>query len=196
MDGLRLCLDWAKTRRKFNVARACLAESLPCCPFRSKQGTCYPASRALPKRYIGFIASHIDERDLTFVVSDGQLSDIRQLNLGISCQTEKLPPTLEEQMTPIVIKRSIMVAGHKTSITLEDAFWDSLKRIASARNLTLSGLVSRVDAKRQGGNLSSAVRLFVLNYYQGQDGLHQPSLRESERMVATFRARRDASGDN
>ena len=65
-----------------------------------------------------------------------------------------------------VVKRSIVVAGHKTSVSLEDAFWKCLKEIADDRNVTLSDLVSSIDADRQHGNLSSAIRLFVLDYYR------------------------------
>jgi predicted DNA-binding ribbon-helix-helix protein len=67
-----------------------------------------------------------------------------------------------------VVKRSIVIAGHKTSVSLEDAFWTGLKDIASARNATLSDLVASIDGGRQQGNLSSAIRLFVLEYYRAQ----------------------------
>ncbi|MEW6257672.1 MAG: ribbon-helix-helix domain-containing protein [Pseudomonadota bacterium] len=66
-----------------------------------------------------------------------------------------------------VVKRSIVIAGHKTSVSLEDAFWDALKEIASARRLTLSDLVATIDSSRTQGNLSSAIRLFVLDHYRG-----------------------------
>jgi len=65
-----------------------------------------------------------------------------------------------------VIKRSIVIAGHKTSVSLEDAFWKGLKEIADDRDVTLSDLVSSIDTDRQHGNLSSAIRLFVLNHYR------------------------------
>lgn len=65
-----------------------------------------------------------------------------------------------------VIKRSIVIAGHKTSVSLEDAFWDALKHIASERNISISDVVAEVDTKRKGGNLSSAIRTHVLNYYR------------------------------
>ena len=67
-----------------------------------------------------------------------------------------------------VVKRSIILAGHKTSVSLEDAFWTGMKEIASGRNITLSDLVGSIDAQRQHGNLSSALRLFVLNHYRGR----------------------------
>ncbi len=58
-------------------------------------------------------------------------------------------------------KRSVLVAGHHTSLTLEDLFWDSLKEIAAAREISVNALVTEIDAGRT-GNLSSAVRVFVL----------------------------------
>jgi predicted DNA-binding ribbon-helix-helix protein len=64
-----------------------------------------------------------------------------------------------------VVKRSIVIGGHKTSVSLEDAFWQALKKIANDRRMTLSDLVSAIDADRRHGNLSSAIRLFVLNQY-------------------------------
>jgi predicted DNA-binding ribbon-helix-helix protein len=67
-----------------------------------------------------------------------------------------------------VIKRSIVIAGHKTSVSLEDAFWRGLKEIAIDRRTTLSDLVAAIDAERQHGNLSSAIRLFVLDHYQAR----------------------------
>ena len=65
-----------------------------------------------------------------------------------------------------VVKRSIVITGHKTSVSLEDAFWGGLKDIASSRNMTLSELVASIDADRRQGNLSSAIRLFVLDHYR------------------------------
>ncbi|HET9902142.1 MAG TPA: ribbon-helix-helix domain-containing protein [Xanthobacteraceae bacterium] len=65
-----------------------------------------------------------------------------------------------------VVKRSIVIAGHKTSVSLEDAFWSGLKDIAAGRGMTLSELVANIDTGRQHGNLSSAIRLFVLDFYR------------------------------
>ncbi len=67
-----------------------------------------------------------------------------------------------------VVKRSIVIAGHKTSVSLEDAFWTSLKAIAGDRDVTLSDLVASIDTDRRAGNLSSAIRLFVLDHYREQ----------------------------
>jgi predicted DNA-binding ribbon-helix-helix protein len=65
-----------------------------------------------------------------------------------------------------VVKRSIVIAGHKTSVSLEDAFWRGLKEIAAERDVTLSEMVSAIDSNRANGNLSSAIRLFVLDHYR------------------------------
>ncbi len=65
-----------------------------------------------------------------------------------------------------VVKRSIVIAGHKTSVSLEDEFWNSLKEIASARDETLSDLVAAIDGARSQGNLSSAIRLYVLEHFR------------------------------
>ena len=67
-----------------------------------------------------------------------------------------------------VIKRSIVIAGHKTSVSLEDAFWQGLKDIAAARDMTLSELVASIDTDRRHGNLSSGIRLFVLDHYRAR----------------------------
>ncbi|ALK10677.1 hypothetical protein BVIR_2914 [Blastochloris viridis] len=72
------------------------------------------------------------------------------------------------EMKSPVVKRSIVIAGHKTSVSLEDAFWDALKEIALLRRTTLSDLVASIDGGRNHGNLSSAIRLFVLDHYRSR----------------------------
>ena len=70
-------------------------------------------------------------------------------------------------MSPLssrVIKRSLRIAGHATSISLEEPFWRLLQRIAQARNLAVSSLVEEIDRRRQGVNLSSAVRVHILEW--------------------------------
>jgi len=59
------------------------------------------------------------------------------------------------------IKHSVRIAGHMTSVSLEPAFWEGLCEIAMRRHLSVNALLSEIDAER-GGNLSSAIRLFVL----------------------------------
>jgi predicted DNA-binding ribbon-helix-helix protein len=79
-----------------------------------------------------------------------------------------------------ISQRSIVIAGHTTSVSLEDEFWNSLKEIARERNMTLQELVGAIDADRQHANLSSAIRLFVLGVYRDQ--LQSP--RQNARDVA------------
>jgi predicted DNA-binding ribbon-helix-helix protein len=68
-------------------------------------------------------------------------------------------------MKSTVSKRSIVIAGHKTSVSLEDDFWNGLREIARSRQKTLSDLIASIDGDRQHGNLSSCLRLFVLDHY-------------------------------
>ena len=72
-------------------------------------------------------------------------------------------------MKSSVAKRSIIIDGHKTSVSLEDAFWNDLKEIAHTQRTTLSELVAHIDGARKQSNLSSAIRLFVLEYFRSQD---------------------------
>jgi predicted DNA-binding ribbon-helix-helix protein len=69
-------------------------------------------------------------------------------------------------MNSPVVKHSIVIASHKTSVSLEDTFWKALKEIAIARGGTLSDLVTSIDVQRRQGNLSSCLRLFVLDFYR------------------------------
>jgi predicted DNA-binding ribbon-helix-helix protein len=79
----------------------------------------------------------------------------------------------------LVLKRSLVVAGQKTSVSLEDEFWKSVKEIARERNMTLQVLVGEIDADRQHANLSSAIRLFVLGVYRDQIDLAKDRTRET-----------------
>ena len=65
-------------------------------------------------------------------------------------------------MSAGITKRSVMIAGHRTSVSLEDPFWTALREIAEARGQSVQALVGAIDAGRGGQNLSSALRVFVL----------------------------------
>jgi predicted DNA-binding ribbon-helix-helix protein len=67
-----------------------------------------------------------------------------------------------------IAKRSVSIKGHFTSVSLEDAFWQGLQEIAASRGKTAPDLIRIIDSERKHGNLSSAIRLFVLSYYRGQ----------------------------
>jgi predicted DNA-binding ribbon-helix-helix protein len=67
-------------------------------------------------------------------------------------------------MKSSIIKHSVKIAGHKTSVSLEDAFWSRLKTIALESDVTLSDVLTGIETSRHKGNLSSAIRLFVLDH--------------------------------
>jgi predicted DNA-binding ribbon-helix-helix protein len=86
-------------------------------------------------------------------------------------------------MRSAVVKRSIVIAGHKTSVSLEAAFWTALKDIAAGRQQAVSDLVGAIDAERKQGNLSSAIRLFVLDHFQARTGGDGESDRRLRKMT-------------
>lgn len=71
-------------------------------------------------------------------------------------------PAADQFISGRVVKRSLAVAGHRTSVSLESAFWEELKRIALEKGCSLAALVAEVDAARGEANLSSALRVFAL----------------------------------
>ena len=90
------------------------------------------------------------------------------------------------QKSPVVV-RAIVVEDHKTSVSLEDEFWKGLKEIAALRRTNVTGLVSKIGSQRKHRNLSSACRIFVLNFYRNQvpnteggEGLHEEITRPAQ----------------
>ncbi|WP_131113908.1 ribbon-helix-helix domain-containing protein [Lichenihabitans psoromatis] len=67
-----------------------------------------------------------------------------------------------------VAKHSLVIAGHSTSVSLEDAFWSGLKAIAAGRDMAIAALVAEIDQTRGDANLSSALRVFVLDHYRSR----------------------------
>ncbi len=65
-------------------------------------------------------------------------------------------------------KHSVTIAGHRTSISLEDEFWQGLKALADSRNKSLADIIRQIDKERGINNLSSAIRIAVLDYYKSQ----------------------------
>jgi predicted DNA-binding ribbon-helix-helix protein len=65
-----------------------------------------------------------------------------------------------------MIKRSITIAGHRTSVSLEEPFWSALRELAKKRGVTFATLVAEIDGKRKNRNLSSALRVYILEYYR------------------------------
>ena len=80
-----------------------------------------------------------------------------------------------ENMASPIIKRSVVIAGHKTSISLEQPFWDILREIAAAETSSLSALLRKIDNARSQSNLSSAVRVFALEHVRSRaDSAQEP----------------------
>ena len=70
-----------------------------------------------------------------------------------------------------VVKRSVAIAGHATSVSLEGPFWEALRAIAVEEGLSVQALIGRIDAERAGQNLSSAIRVYVLRSVQRRAGI-------------------------
>jgi predicted DNA-binding ribbon-helix-helix protein len=73
-------------------------------------------------------------------------------------------------MKSTVKKRSIVIGRHRTSVSLEDDFWTSLRQIARGRQVTISHLIASLDAARANSNLSSTIRVFILDHYRAMAG--------------------------
>jgi predicted DNA-binding ribbon-helix-helix protein len=102
-------------------------------------------------------------------------------------------------MKSLVVKRSVAIAGHKTSVSLEEAFWKSLKEIAKRQGMTLSALLAAIDSERHYGNLSSAIRLFVLHFYRDQLNIRdsrEPIQGAIGSPVARFDAQQEGADDD
>jgi predicted DNA-binding ribbon-helix-helix protein len=94
---------------------------------------------------------------------------------------------MSKRRKSLIVKRSILIAARKTGVSLEDAFWVGLKEVAADHNMTPSDLVTTINSKRKHNNLSSSVRLFVLDHAlpQQTDGL--PSINAEAAAVTEFR---------
>jgi predicted DNA-binding ribbon-helix-helix protein len=77
-------------------------------------------------------------------------------------------------MKSAVIKRSVVVNGHKTSVSLENEFWDALRQVAKQSNVSVARLLVEIERSRTTINLSSAIRIFLLNYFRTQNSDRQP----------------------
>ena len=101
---------------------------------------------------------------------------------GKQLRTDMMLGSRRDVVKSMVMKRSIVIRGRKTSVSLEEPFWSALKDIARQRDTTLSDLVGNINVRRQHGNLSSALRLFVLGFYQ--DELRRESRAETTANIA------------
>ena len=83
-------------------------------------------------------------------------------------------------MKSLIAKRTVVVKKRKTSITLEDDFWQALIEIARLRRVSVTRLISSIDADREFANLSSAIRLFVLRFFKEGEPRRHPTLEAAE----------------
>jgi predicted DNA-binding ribbon-helix-helix protein len=91
-------------------------------------------------------------------------------------------------MTSHNVKRAFVIAGHKKSISLEEIVWMSLKDIATRRDMTLFALLTNIASTKYQGSLSSAIRLFVLNFYRDQLELQHRQNVIQVALLSTFQA--------
>jgi predicted DNA-binding ribbon-helix-helix protein len=112
-----------------------------------------------------------------FLQRSGHFSELPQSNALLLFPCRVFATTCGGMIMSLILKRSVVLAGHKTSVSLEDAFWRSLKEIAAYQHVTLSALLVSIDSGRDHGNLSSAIRLFVLNFYRDQLEVREQSER-------------------
>lgn len=77
-------------------------------------------------------------------------------------------------MKSAVVKRSVVVNGHKTSVSLENEFWDALRQVAKQSNVSVARLLVEIERSRTTINLSSAIRIFLLNYFRTLNSDLQP----------------------
>jgi predicted DNA-binding ribbon-helix-helix protein len=88
-------------------------------------------------------------------------------------------------MKSSIVKRSVIINRHKTSVSLEAPFWLGLREIAELRQLPLSGMLQAIDAERDSANLSSAIRVFVLEYFRALAS-GEPQRHEGGHVASTF----------
>jgi predicted DNA-binding ribbon-helix-helix protein len=89
-------------------------------------------------------------------------------------------------MKSSIIKRSVVIRGHKTSVSLEQPFWDAFRDIAEGGRLSTSALLRKVDAERNSANLSSAIRVFVLRHMRDLANAGRPQQQDGERAHASW----------
>jgi len=85
-------------------------------------------------------------------------------------------------MKSAIVKRSVVLRGHKTSVSLEKEFWDGLREIADVKKTALSSLLLKIDSERHNANLSSAIRIYVFEYFRRSDPT--PNRRSSARTAS------------
>jgi predicted DNA-binding ribbon-helix-helix protein len=95
--------------------------------------------------------------------------------MSLQCRTVAFILMQGPRKPSLNMKRNAVVGRHKTSVYLEETFWKALHEIAAANNIALSDLLLTLDSERHHGNLSSAIRVFVLEHYRNQPILIDPT---------------------
>jgi len=98
------------------------------------------------------------------------IQSCRRLSRSVLPMSPMQTPETVTAMKSGILKRSVELNGHKTSVSLEDEFWDGLRAIAEMKKRPLPDLLRTIDAERNGANLSSAIRVFVLDHYRTRPG--------------------------
>jgi len=112
-------------------------------------------------------SSKIDSRWAIAPNSPGHVTDVRTVAVKAAVEVFKIDPTMAKPKAQksLLVHRSIKISGRKSSLNMEAAFWNGLKEIATAKGVSATKLVSMIDQERP-HNLSSAIRLFVLDHYR------------------------------
>jgi predicted DNA-binding ribbon-helix-helix protein len=87
---------------------------------------------------------------------------VKRLDLGMRLDRRRPNPPIKS----LVVKQSVVINGHNTSMSIERAFWNALKEIAVSQNISANALISKIDSEREAANLSSATRVFVVEHYR------------------------------
>jgi bacterioferritin-associated ferredoxin len=95
-------------------------------------------------------------------LDQGQEPHRDEADLGMKLDRHRRNPTIKS----LVVKQSVVINGHNTSMSIERAFWKALKEIAVAQNISANTLISNIDNEREAANLSSAIRVYVVEHYR------------------------------
>src|SRR3974390_2836309 len=102
-------------------------------------------------------------------------SEYCYLTTSKGCDARAAPTNRGAPMKSVIIKRSIVLNGHKTSVSLENEFWEGLRQIAESQKSKVSALVQRIDRERTNRNLSSAIRIYVFNHFRERFAGERPT---------------------
>src|SRR3974377_816932 len=137
---------------------------------RTSTNRANPPDRLLPVRTAGPLGTKKSAAVTGgFIRMPSALFDLSQTNnirimifdTSKGCDARAAPTNRGAAMKSVIIKRSIVLNGHKTSVSLENEFWEGLRQIAESQKSKVSALVQRIDRERTNRNLSSAIRIYV-----------------------------------